>query len=78
MKWTKKYPTKEGWYWYSDGLTDFNPIALQVKKCDSRFEASDEELCMDWKKGEVEDGSGRWSDSPIPEPPKRKESNQDE
>jgi len=74
MKWTKKYPTKEGWYWYSDGLTDYEPIALFVTGRGEEFETTSHcEITTYWKKGDKEEGDGRWSDEPISQfPPKRK------
>lgn len=78
MKWTKKYPTKEGWYWFSDSLTDYEPVALFVNKEGSRFHASNGELDMDWEDGEQEQGTDGMFCGPIVNPPIRKIPNEEE
>lgn len=32
MKWTKKEPTKPGFYWYTDSMCEGEPVVVKVEK----------------------------------------------
>jgi hypothetical protein len=69
MKSINRRPKTPGYYWYQDGLTDYNWIVLRVVQDDKRLCASDEEFVFDFTPGETpEDPDEKWSDKPIPKP----------
>ena len=68
MKWTKNKPTKIGWYWYKDGLTD-SPVIGKVSRQEKDLYFDDGcELCFVIGKDKETDKMTWWSDENIEEP----------
>jgi hypothetical protein len=68
MKWTKQKPTKEGYYWYKDGLCN-DPVIGKVEKSDGELYFDDGvELQFVVGKGIEKEKRCFWSDESIEEP----------
>jgi len=61
MKWTKKTPNKQGYYWYREDSTS-KPVILLVQKSNGGWHAHDEEYCF-----EIEKDGCEWCYVPEPQ-----------